>query len=177
MITRLIDELHRMASLGIRIGIAHVTWGHDRPADCLSLALHRFSRAVEAAEREGVILALENSVFADRVHYLLSHLQSDALGFCYDSGHEHAFTPNEDYLNDYKSRLVALHLHDNDGKHDNHYPPFYPCGTIDWEKKVSTLKETALFSRMITLEAVPVGDSLADGFAQLLTAAKRLDAL
>ena len=171
---RLIDELRDMSALGIKVGVAHVTWGYDRPAGERKLALSRYLRAAEAAEKYGVILALENSVYAEYVHFLLENIKIPAIGFCYDSGHENAFTPEEDYLSRYSDRLVAMHLHDNDGKNDNHYLPFHPNGTIDWQKKAAVLSKTALYRRMIMMEAVPDADTPKKGFADLMESAKRL---
>ena len=174
---RLITELRDMAALGIKVGVAHVTWGHGLPEGTFECGCARYERAVEEAEKLGVVLALENSVYAEHVHYLLTHIKSPSLGFCYDSGHENAFTPGEDYLSRYSDILVALHLHTNDGKLDNHWLPFHPQGTIDWEKKVAQLKRTALFGRMITLEADPKGNTLLEGFSNALAHAKRLASL
>lgn len=177
VIERLIVELRDMASLGVKVGVAHVTWGYDRPAGGYEIGLRRYARAVETAEKLGVVLALENSVYADYVHYLLKHLRSNALGFCYDSGHENAFTPCEDYLSEYGEILVAMHLHDNDGKNDQHLYPLHPHGSVDWERKVAQLKKSALFHRMITLEAGPEGKNLLDAFSRLLESGKRLAVL
>ena len=177
VIERLIGELRDMASLGVKVGVAHVTWGHGFPEGTFECGCARYARAVEAAEKYGVTLALENSVYAEHVHYLLTHLKSPSLGFCYDSGHENAFTPGEDYLSHYSDILVALHLHTNDGKIDNHWVPFHPQGTIDWNKKIVQLKKTALFNRMITLEADLEGKTLLEGFSTSLAHAKRLAAL
>ena len=82
---RLIHELEGMKEVGVPIGVAHITWGFDKPAAPSESALHRFERIAEAAEKYGVKLALENSVFAEHVHFVLSHIQSDYVGFCYDN--------------------------------------------------------------------------------------------
>ena len=74
VIDRLVNELSDMASLGIRVGIAHVTWGHDRPAGSFARGLTRYLRAAEAAEKYGVYLALENSVYPEYVRYLLDNI-------------------------------------------------------------------------------------------------------
>ena len=174
VIRRLMEELRDMSSLGVKVGVAHVTWGHDLPEGGFEIGLERYVKAVETAEKYGVILALENSVYAQYVHYLLGNIKSPNVGFCYDSGHENAFTPNEDYLSRYGDILVAMHLHDNDGKNDNHMLPLHRNGTIDWRKKVSDLKKTSLFNRMITLEANIEGDNLTEGFSAALSSAKKL---
>lgn len=172
VIDRLITELGDMASLGIRVGIAHVTWGHDRPDGKFARGLSRYLRAAEAAEKYGVYLALENSVYPEYVRYLLDHIDSAHIGFCWDSGHENAFSHGENYLASYADRLLAMHLHDNDGIHDLHSMPF--AGTVDWIHAVQMLSTAPLFSRAITLEC-GIGDhGLEDGFAAALDAAKRL---
>ncbi|MBQ9132766.1 MAG: sugar phosphate isomerase/epimerase [Clostridia bacterium] len=174
VITRLMDELRHMASLGIKTGVAHVTWGHTVPDIGYARGIARYQKAVEVAEKYGVILAIENSVYAPYVHTLLSNIKSPSLGFCYDSGHENAFTPTEDYLSQYGNLLVAMHLHDNDGTHDNHFLPLHKDGTICWEEKVRQLKKTKLFHEMITLESGIEGEVLLDGFRQALTIAKKI---
>ena len=169
---RLIGELRDMASLGIRIGVAHVTWGYDRPAGAYQTGLARYLRAAEAAEKYGVYLALENSVYADYVRYLLDGIDSPHLGFCWDSGHENAFTPGERYLDTYADRLLAMHLHDNDGVHDLHSLPM--TGTVDWTDAMRMLTRAPLSRRMLTLEC-GFGDlGLTEGFRAIRHAADAL---
>lgn len=175
VLERLIRELSDMASLGIRIGIAHVTWGHDCPAGALEIGLRRYLRAAEAAEKHGVYLALENSVYPVYVRYLLDNIDSRHVGFCYDSGHENAFSPGENYLDSYAHRLLAMHLHDNDGIQDLHSLPFE--GTVDWRNTVRALSRAPLFSRMLTLECGIGNRSLEEGFAAALEAGRRVYAL
>ena len=175
VIDRLIKELADMAALGIRVGVAHVTWGHDRPAGGFDLGLSRYLRAAEAAEKYGVFLALENSVYPEYMRYLLDSIDSAHVGFCWDSGHENAFSPGENFLDSYADRLFAMHIHDNDGVHDLHAMPF--CGTVDWNAAVRRLSRAPLFSRMLTLEC-GIGDhGLEAGFAAALESAHRLNAL
>ena len=174
MIGRLMNELRDMSSLGVKTGVAHITWGHGFPEGSFEVGLERYKKAVETAEKYGVVLALENSVYAQHVHYLLENIKSPNLGFCYDSGHENAYTPNEDYLSKYGDILVAMHLHDNDGKNDNHFLPLHPMGTVNWQKKLALLKNTELFGRMITLEAGFEGENLLEGFSDALAKAKLL---
>ena len=42
---------------------------------------------------------------------------------------------------EYKSRICAVHLHDNDGTGDQHLAPFY--GTVDWERTAKLLDSSA----------------------------------
>lgn len=169
---RLIDELKRMAAFGIKVGIVHVTWGRVAPPPPSELALHRYERAVEVAEQLGVTIALENSVFPEPLHYLLDAIKSPNVGFCYDSGHEIGFTPEEDFLAKYGNRLVAMHLHDNVYQDDMHALPF--TKDINWDEKIAALKKTDYFHKMITLESTFKNDDVVEGYAEALAVAKKI---
>ena len=169
---RVVEDLRRTSLLGIGTAVTHVTWSDDQPEQFSDLALQRFSRMAEAAERYHVRLALENAVHPSFEHYILEHIQSPWLGFCYDSGHENLYGTQAKYLQRYGSRLFAMHLHDNDGNQDQHLPPF--LGTICWEDKIPLLKKTALFPQLITLEAIFPHENIEEGYAQCFAAAKKL---
>lgn len=169
---RLMDEIKAMKEVGVSTGVAHVTWGFNKPADPSEGALKRFERITEAAEKYGIRIALENSVFAEHVHYVLDNLKSQYIGFCYDSGHENAFTPMENYLEKYGGRLFAMHLHDNGGSYDDHNIPFR--GTINWREKVRLLKKTRLFRDSIILEIGVQKESLSEVIRMSYEAAVKL---
>ncbi len=133
-------EIADIAALGVKIGITHVTWGTHTPAPISELGLRRFERVVEAAEKHNFILALENSVFPEYLHYVMSNIRSDNLGFCFDSGHRNAFTVNEDFFTPYGSILCATHMDDNDGKRDLHFVPY--DGTCDFDRVCRDLAKT-----------------------------------
>lgn len=172
---RTMREITEMKALGVDVGVIHVTWGHDIPAAPSASALRRFGRIAAAAEKCGAVVALENSVFPGHLRYVLDNIASPHLGFCYDSGHENAFTPSENFLESYGDRLVAMHLHGNDGSHDNHFPPFCNGDTIDWKAKVGQLKKTALFKEFIILESgFQKGLSLRDFLKMSFDAAVKL---
>ena len=155
---RLEEELAHLKAVGVKVGVAHITWGYQVPPDPSVSTLRRFERIAEATEKNNVYLALENSVFEEHVRYVLDRIDSSHVGFCYDSGHENAFTPDADYLESYADRLFAMHLHDNNGKEDLHQLPF--TGTVDWKKRIAQLKKSSLFQHTVTMEvcaqAVPV---------------------
>ena len=151
---RLINELAELNGLGLKTGVAHITWGYDEPEPVSDHAMDRFKRIAEAADHFQVRLALENSVFPGHVHHVLDSLDNPYLGFCFDSGHENAFAPDAQYLERHGHRLFAMHLHDNYGKEDEHNIPF--DGTIDWEKKMRLIRKTKLFEEEgITFENGP----------------------
>lgn len=171
---RLINELKDLSMLSIPTGIAHITWGYKAPKAPSDKALDRFMRITEAAEKYKVKLALENSVFEEQVRFVLGNIKSDYLGFCYDSGHENAFTTNADYLDSFGERLFSMHLHDNNGIKDNHYPPFDINGTVDWAKTVEKLKNTDIFKESVILEVGKQPEPFDDLLKRSYEAAKKL---
>ena len=95
-----------------------------------TVGIDRFKRIIEAAERHSVNIAAENQGSPEHLALVFREIQSDRLLFCFDSGHEHCYSPRIDFLQLYGDKLAALHLHDNDGKEDAHALPF--TGSVDW---------------------------------------------
>lgn len=73
--------------------------------------------------------------------YLLDNYPSEHFGFCFDTGHANIELRNQlDDCYEYRSRIIALHIHDNDGKVDGHTAPF--TGTLDWKKTAAVIKDS-----------------------------------
>lgn len=108
---RAIDDC---AVRGIQNLVVHTTKALITPPPCETGAL-RIRRACERAERAGINIALENTRFLDYNQYLYDRVLSKRLTFCFDSGHAHCFTPGQDPLARFGSRLSTMHLHDNNG--------------------------------------------------------------
>lgn len=151
-INQIENEIRNLSRLGLNMGVLHVTWGLIPPTSPTVKALKSFLKIADFAEKYNVKIAFENSVSAKHVKFVLDNIKSRNIGFCYDSGHENVFTPETDFLSLYGDRLFAMHLHDNDGKTDMHLLPFEKGGTINWEEKVSLLKQSELWNNSIILE-------------------------
>ena len=133
---------------------------HPNHSNSLSLGAEAMNRnSLEAlkeivieAEDLGVKIALENMIekeerrFGSRVADLIemiSHIGSSQLGICIDVGHTNLM-PKPDVSIEQEiiqagDRLLTLHIHDNDGKMDWHWPP--GDGNIDWRQVVRGLRE------------------------------------
>ncbi len=87
-------------------------------------ALNSLKSLLERVEKGTTPLVLENVYELDpRIHQgLFSQLGSKMLGFCLDLGHQKVFsaTKLDGWLDALGERLVHLHLHDNNGKQDEH---------------------------------------------------------
>ena len=73
------------------------------------------------------------------------------IGLCYDSGH--GATSDEDVLDlleKHRDRILAIHLHDNDGYSDLHMPLF-STNVVDWARLAGILADSA-YNGAVTLE-------------------------
>lgn len=131
------------------------------------IGFDRLNRVLKYCEKYNIPLALENlSNNANVLNETFKTIKSDYLKFCWDVGHNHAFTPDVDFAKIYKNKLITLHLHDNLGStitdeqyEKMGYKNIYPAGegrkynpdmhtlnkygTIDWEeiaKKLAAIK-------------------------------------
>ena len=118
------------------------------PCD-FSIGIERMKRIVDIAEKLNVNVAIENMSHPEYLERIFRDIQSERLGFCFDSGHCNVFTPNVDFLALYGDKLMALHLHDNDGSGDWHALPF--TGNIIWSDIASKLKKLS-YEGAIALE-------------------------
>ncbi len=104
------------------------------------------------AEASGVRIALENGgshASFDAIEHVFGSYDGAYVGLCYDSGHGNLFPEGLDRLNAVKERLIAVHLHDNDGQGDQHKPLF--TGTIDWERLAGVLASSA-YDKCVSME-------------------------
>ena len=111
--------------------------------------LHRSLEELEPCARErGVRIAVENGVFS-AVERVLGSYPPDYVGLCYDAGHGNMSGDGLDRLDVLKDRLIAAHLHDNDGTEDQHIPPF--TGTVDWERLAPIIAKSS-YAGPVSLE-------------------------
>lgn len=115
------------------------------------LGLSRVKRIAEKAEQLGVNVALENLKNLPNLADMLEQVDSPRVGFCYDACHHYTWYPGEDLLSRYGARLMALHLHDNNGEHAQHGLPF--DGTMEWEKVICEIERTG-YSGPTAIEAM-----------------------
>lgn len=104
------------------------------------LGLDRVKRLAEKAEQLKVNIAFENLWNLTNLAYVLEHVNSSNIGFCYDCCHHYNNSSAGNLLSIYGSRLIALHLHDNGGSRSQHQLPF--DGNIDWSVVMKEISET-----------------------------------
>ena len=161
--------LEPCAKLGIETLVVHPNsppqGQTDEQAEASESRIHQsMATAGEIARPFGLKIAFENMLSAGRSQPCgamaqLSELVDglpDNVGLCLDTGHAFAngLDPARE-VHDSGDRLIALHVHDNDGELDRHWPP--GRGKIDWPPFLEALRETR-FNGAWTLEVLARGD-------------------
>ena len=152
--------------LGISIAVVHVSRGCMPPA-YNERGLERFYSLCKSAKEAGVKIAFENLRKTAYLDYVLSAIPE--AGFCFDCGHEKLYNKGYGVLEKYADRLLCMHLHDNNGLMDNHYPPF--MGKIDWQKLAQRLAK-AQFKCNLCFEVHSATDPLSFPMQVMESAAK-----
>lgn len=160
--------------------VVHSTSGKAPPPN--EIGISRIKRIIDKAEQRGINVAFENLQRTEFLQYIFEHIESKRLGFCFDSGHHHCRTPNQDLLPMYGSKLMALHLHDNAGyingdlSEDQHKMPF--DGTIDWTATMKKIAEVGYTSATSLELGYVYSHLIPDEFLRIAyEKAKRLDEL
>ncbi len=164
MIDALKKSFRATQILGAKYEVVHCAmrcgWGEDDdPKKTLAMNLELFSELLPEARKAGVTIALENmplgripSALPESLIEMIDRMNDEYFAACLDTGHANVtgVAPGK-YVRLLGDRLKVLHVHDNDGKNDQHRAPF--TGTIDWEDFTSALAETG-FRGVMSLESM-----------------------
>jgi len=149
------NRIAMTARLGAEVVIIHVpsSAGEEVREAMLEPVRRSLDAVLPFAKSHGVRVAIENMESDDfwMLTTLLNEYPADVLGLCYDSGHGNIDGRGLDNLEKVKDRLIALHLHDNDGKDDQHKIPF--TGTVDWER-LARIIAASPYEQCMNLEVV-----------------------
>jgi len=144
-----LEEITDCARLGVGTLVIHLTNG-SVPPPVSEIGMERIGRMTERAGALGVRLAFENMRLPAHTAAVLDQFELPHVGLCYDSGHEHLWSPQTDWLALYARRIFAIHLHDNNGDADAHLLPF--DGGIDWDAKARAVAASS-YRGSVTVEA------------------------
>ena len=172
----------------VHVGAAHYCYDHVPLEVLRPLALETLEKLLPAAEKLGMILAVENSFekpnSAKEVMALINHFGNHPnIGACYDTGHancmatapgktpdkyepyfakcwwENGVEPEDNALETMQSQIVTCHIHDNNGYGDLHGMPF--DGTINWAELMPKLRACPRMESYQTEVTMDYGDNWA----------------
>lgn len=157
------NRIDMTARLGGDAIVMHATYSpqEDGEKDYSMLQLRRsLDELMPFAAGRQVRVAIENGGF-QRIHELLADYPPEFLGLCYDSGHGNFKGGGDglDNLERLKDRLIAVHLHDNDGTTDQHNPLF--SGTVDWPRLARIMAASA-YRKCVSMESNMNGFEITD---------------
>ena len=133
------NDITLAAERSIPVLVIHSSNDNAPPVSNIGLA--RFRDLIDQAARLNVKLAFENLRALEHLHAIFDCEDVSRAGMCYDIGHNHCYTHDDSLLARYSNRILAVHLHDNDGCADRHLIPF--DGTIDWKAEMETLGKSS----------------------------------
>ncbi len=166
---KMVDEIKRALEISetspFRYFIQHLgtknTEFNDRSVDA---AFSSLEEIVLFARQRGVEVLIENTPnelsSAERLlmFFELTHLN---LNVCFDLGHAHMHEGIENAYRLLQSRIRSIHVHDNNGKEDQHLYPLLAqdgttVGTIDWVRAMELLRSrTNQYPLLLELKEVP----------------------
>jgi sugar phosphate isomerase/epimerase len=92
----------------------------------LANSIETWEPFIDQAVEMNTIIALENVYESDcrQLSLLFSALNSPHICFCFDTGHFNVYssTSLEEWVDGLGDRLGQIHIHDNNGLHDEHLP-------------------------------------------------------
>ena len=181
MLLRLKLTLQIAAEMGVKTITVHTGNETHYPDYDLEVMYDYMKRSLEEllpfAEHLGITVCIENIWYRintpERLLGIKKEFPTDALGFCYDSGHANLLDKGRNLpdspmyqiwkdvppqfddriLDKMLPHVVNCHLHDNNGLSDQHFNP--GRGIIDWKHTIGLLKQAPRL-QVIQSEVIPV---------------------
>ena len=154
-----VRSMKHAAILGIPVTVVHpmqhLRYCHEgAPEQLFQINMDFYRRLIPYCEEYGVKVALEN-MWQYEPKYVINHstcssptemiryfdtLNSPWITCCLDLGHATLVEDTPAFIRALGAeRLGALHVHDVDGVHDSHMPPY--TGVTDWQQITEALKD------------------------------------
>ncbi len=168
------------ADLGARVVVCDAA--REAPRDSRrrrrqALLADSLQRLLEEADRARVRLAIENHQWwalfenPEDFHELVAAHPLPGLGACWDTGHGWLAGHPPETACRLGTRLLTVHLHDNDGRRDLHLLPTE--GSMAWEPLVAGLREVG-YAGPLMMELAPPDDATDEAVAHLARRARQV---
>ena len=132
----------------------------ENPEEVYNINKRYYEALAKVGAGLGVTVCLENMPFedfplssTDKILSLLRDINHTNLKFCFDTGHANILGESlGESVRKAGELLKIIHVHDNDGIHDAHLPPYE--GNIDWADFAEGLYDVG-FDGVFSLETEP----------------------
>lgn len=127
--------------LVVHLGVPGAEAPGDNNRDAARRSLEELQRMAEAVNVRLALEVIPNPLSAATtlVRLIEEELETPNLGICLDIGHARLMGDPIDAIEACSGHLVTTHLHDNQGRTDDHLVPFE--GSIDWEAALLALQK------------------------------------
>ena len=116
MLQLILQTLEDCKSWSVPIYVLHTCSDFVPITPDRAIGERNFRRITDTAARYGITVAFENTARPSYLKALMELYADDPhVGYCWDSGHEQCYAPQEDFLAQYGDRLLVTHLNDNIG--------------------------------------------------------------
>lgn len=153
MYNELITCVDHCVAVNAPIMVVHLS-SKAAPPPTTDIGRGRYENLVEYAMKKNVKIAFENMrTLANLAWAMETFKDEDAVGFCWDCGHESCYTPGREYMPLFGNRLTCTHIHDNEGElnKDSHLIPF--DGQINYERFAEHIRQSG-YTGPLTLEVI-----------------------
>jgi len=116
-------------------------------------ALHRLAQPL-GVQIAVEVIPNELSRPASLVHFVEDVIDVTGVGICLDFGHANIDGDLVDAIETVSEHLIATHVHDNQGRNDDHLLPFE--GSIDWPAALTAVQKVG-YDGMLMLEVAAHG--------------------
>jgi sugar phosphate isomerase/epimerase len=90
-------------------------------------------------------------------HLIEEQLDGIDAGICFDYGHANLMGDLGDAIETVSGHLWTTHVHDNDGRNDDHRVPF--AGRIDWDAAIMETQKIG-YDGVLMFEVADTGDPI-----------------
>ena len=142
------------ADFSVPTAIIHLSSGEKAPS-ISDIGKTRFAELVDYSVSKNINLAFENQRKLANIAWIFEEFaDAPTVGFCWDVGHEGCFAQGREYMPLFGNKLIATHIHDNDGgyNHDLHQIPF--DGKLDYYRIARYIKNYG-YAGTLMLEIFP----------------------
>lgn len=138
-VSETVAVMEAAAAFSARFAVLHPDMGEG---DSKKLFLESLDILAEEAERLEMRLALENVLTPFSrpagLMEMVAGYDPGRVGICIDIGHANIDDDPAEAVDCCSTRLISLHVTDNDGTWDAHQVPF--LGTVPWERVINALR-------------------------------------
>ena len=120
----LIKDVKNAKKYGFRCVVVHLFGEYSQ------VGKQRLLAVLNVCQKCNIPLAIENIDDQKLFVKVFEEIKHPYMKFCYDSGHNNVFDKDFGYLEKYGDKLIAVHLHDNNGEEDYH--TLNKFGSINW---------------------------------------------